>query len=334
MTFRLPDAWIWDFWFAKDGTTYHLFYLRADRSLGDPALRHANAVICHAASQDLVHWQDIGVCLRPARPPAWDDGPTWTGSIVRRDGVWHMFYTGTSIAEDCKKQRIGLATSRDLHHWDRHPGNPVLDIPPHGYEEYDPAIWHDRAWRDPYVIANPLDGDYRMFLTARSDRGPAEGRGVVAQARSSDLITWHMLPPAAAPGCFGQLEVPQCIKLGHRYYLLFSTATAHIVPSLRDHMAPGGDPTEGTHYFTSDTPDGTWRLADPPLLTMGGETTLYAGKIIHDPAGQPVFVAFRDRDADGRFVGEICDPIPVRLATDGRLHLDHVAPAAPARRAN
>ena len=35
------------------------------------------------------------------------------------DGLWHLFYTGTSRAEDGLKQRIGHATSTDLHNWAR-----------------------------------------------------------------------------------------------------------------------------------------------------------------------------------------------------------------------
>ena len=47
---------------------------------------------------------------------AWDDSTTWTGSDVRDDaGLWHLFYTGTTLAEKSLYQRIGHATSTDLH---------------------------------------------------------------------------------------------------------------------------------------------------------------------------------------------------------------------------
>jgi beta-fructofuranosidase len=36
MTLRLPDKWMWDFWLIRDGMDYHVFYLQAPRSLGDP----------------------------------------------------------------------------------------------------------------------------------------------------------------------------------------------------------------------------------------------------------------------------------------------------------
>ena len=58
MTFSLPDSWVWDFWTAVDDDTTHLFYLHAPKSLGDPDLRHRNAAIGHATSEDLVTWTD------------------------------------------------------------------------------------------------------------------------------------------------------------------------------------------------------------------------------------------------------------------------------------
>src|SRR5690606_21128921 len=33
MTLALPDRWVWDFWFARDGDDVHVFYLQAPKSL-------------------------------------------------------------------------------------------------------------------------------------------------------------------------------------------------------------------------------------------------------------------------------------------------------------
>ena len=48
--FRLPDKWVWDFWFARQDGQHHIFYLQAPRALGDPGRRHHNATIGHAVS--------------------------------------------------------------------------------------------------------------------------------------------------------------------------------------------------------------------------------------------------------------------------------------------
>ena len=70
---------------------------------------------------------------------------------------------------------------------------------------------------------------------------------------------------------------------------------------------------------------GIWCLPSPSLLgpfdtsravRMTGES-LYSGRLVRDRAGQWVLLAFRNRGPDGRFVGELTDPMPVRWAAGG-----------------
>ena len=70
----LKDKWIWDFWLAQDGPTWHIFFLQADKALGDPELRHWNVTYGHATSRDLVHWTHLGTCFTPAATPTWEIG--------------------------------------------------------------------------------------------------------------------------------------------------------------------------------------------------------------------------------------------------------------------
>jgi len=118
VTLRLPDRWLWDFWFARDGADVHVFYLQAPRALGDPELRHVNATIGHAVSRDLRDWRILPDALGPGAPGAFDDLATWTGSIVQHGGRWMLLYTGVSRAEGAGAQRIGLASSADLLRWE------------------------------------------------------------------------------------------------------------------------------------------------------------------------------------------------------------------------
>lgn len=80
---KLKDKWIWDFWFAQDGADWHIYFLQADRSLGDPELRHRNVSVGHAVSQDLKNWTQLGTCFVPSDGPAFDDFTTWTGSVLQ-----------------------------------------------------------------------------------------------------------------------------------------------------------------------------------------------------------------------------------------------------------
>lgn len=317
--FAIDDAWVWDFWFARTGTIWHMFFLRAPKSLGDPELRHWNVSVGHATSENLVDWTDHGVCFAPPETPGWNDYTTWTGSVVEGDdGLWHLFYTASNRAEQGLKQRIGHATSPDLHRWTRQGNGPALDIDTRYYEEYRPDFWHDRAMRDPWVMRDP-DGDgWLMYFTGRTPVSEeANACGAIGLARSADLRNWTCAPPVFT-GTFGQLEVPQVFRIDGRWYCLFSTAGAHW--SAAQIAGYPGHPVTGTHYLMADAPLGPWRPAPGPFLMGWEPAELYSGKIV-EHQGRWVFLGFLDADRDGGFIGKISDPIPVAVQPDGTLGL-------------
>lgn len=317
MSLRLSDNWMWDFWFAQDGPDYHLFFLQAPRSLEKEELRHWHASIGHAVSQDLRTWQVLPDALHPSNSPAWDDYTTWTGSIIRHAGQWYLFYTGTSRADDGKVQRIGLATSTDLMQWEKHPANPVLTADPRWYELLASGQWPDQAWRDPFVFQHPQTGDFHAFITGRVNEGPPDARGVIAHARSTDLIQWQVLPPVTEPGDFGQLECPQVVTIRGRSYLLFCTFSWTHAAQWRQRT--GLDPVTGTHYLAADNPLGPFHLTSNHFLvgdTMGSH---YAGRMIQNPSGEWVFLAWRYFTPSGEFIGELSDPYPVTVDEAGNL---------------
>ena len=320
MSLRLPDKWLWDFWFAQDGPDYHIFYLQASRTLPDPELRHWNVSIGHAVSQDLRNWQVLPDALHPSPQPAWDDKSTWTGSIINQNGLWHMLYTGTSHAENGYVQRIGLATSLDLVRWEKHSDNPVLEIDPRWYELPDLETWGDQSWRDPWLFKHPGIGDFHAFITARVKTGPVDGRGVIAHARSNDLSRWEILPPVCEAGHFGTMEVPQMVEINGRYYLLFSTLvhTTAIAHTRRIGLSP----VTGTHYLVADNPLGPFRFLRDEFLVGDEVGSLFAGKLIQAPGGQWVFLAWRYFSPKREFIGELSDPFPVTIDQNKNLSVN------------
>jgi len=312
---RLPDAWLWDFWLAQDGETYHLFFLRASRALGEPRRRHMRASIGHAVSTDLTHWTQLADALVTADRPAFDDVATWTGSVVRGpDGRWHKFYTGAGSAEDGLVQRIGLATSNDLLTWQRHLAAPVLAADPRWYEVLGTSSWHDEAWRDPWVFPDP-DGDgWHMLITARANVGPVDNRGVIGHARSVDLVRWEAQPPLTAPGAgFGHMEVPQVEIVDGRAVLLFS-CLGHELAARRRVTGVSG----GVWAVTGGSLLGPF---DPSAAHPVTDSALYSGRLVRDSDGRWVLLAFRNVDAHGAFVGELSDPMPIEVNSAGRLTL-------------
>lgn len=311
MTFTLATHWVWDFWLADDGDLFHMFYLHAPKSLGDPDLRHRNARVGHATSADLIDWTDLGLVLEPGERGAFDETATWTGSVLLGpDGVWRMFYTGTRfLAADSNQniETVGVATSTDLHHWTKSPG-PITRADSRWYETLGDSSWPEEAWRDPWVFADPAGDGWHMLVTARANHGDDLDRGVIAHATSPDLERWTVRPPLSAPGTgFAHLEVPQIATIDSRSLLIFSCDSA----ALAGHRS--GD-KGGIWTLEVDSPTGPYDISTSTLVA-GDE--LYSGRLIRDRSGQWVMLAFENRTTEGTFVGELSDPMPVAWGADG-----------------
>jgi beta-fructofuranosidase len=316
----LPDRWVWDFWPARDAEgRYHLFYLQAPRSLGATARRHHNATIGHAVSDDLTNWTVLPTALRPGPAGSWDDLATWTGSVIAHAGCWHMLYTGINRSERGLIQRIGLATSNDLISWTKYPNNPVLEADLRWYEPLDLTRWRDQSWRDPWLFADETDGSVGCLITARARHAEPSGAGVIARARSYDLVHWDVLPPVTPAGEFAQVECPQLVHAGVRSLIVFSCLAEDHAPARRRRLGRRGE--SGTYCFVAPELWGQYTASAEPIAPPdAAQGPLYAGKLIEDPAGQWSFVAFRgagNRD----FIGELTDPLPVTIDASGAVRL-------------
>ncbi|MGN6760715.1 MAG: glycosyl hydrolase family 32 [Leifsonia sp.] len=312
--FSLPDSYVWDFWLADDGDQYHLFFLYASKALKNPDARHYRASVGHAVSGDLTNWTRVVDALVRSDPPAFDELATWTGSVVRGDdGLWHMFYTGTSLTPDGNIQSIGAATSPDLYDWTKNPDNPILTADARWYERLSDGHWHDEAFRDPWVYRDERAGQWRMLITARANHGSTDDRGVIGTALSPDLSTWTLQPPLSAPGAgFGQLEVLNTAEIDGTSVLFFSCLAPDLAASKR---ASG---TTGGIWATVPDADGRWDPNDAQQLT---DDDLYVGRVIRErDTGESLFFAFENVAPDGSIVGRITDPRSISLQ-GGRLTL-------------
>ncbi|MET3566513.1 beta-fructofuranosidase [Leifsonia sp. 563] len=307
--FSLPDSWVWDFWLADDGERHHLFFLYASRALKDPEARHYRASIGHAVSTDLTDWTRVEDALVRSDAPAFDDLATWTGSIVRGDdGLWRMFYTGSTLAPDGVKniQSIGVATSEDLYSWTKSAANPILTADPRWYETLSPD-WHDEAFRDPWVFRDPTGEGWHMLITARAKTGDPFSRGVVGHATSTDLDHWVLQPPLTSPvdDGFGQLEVTQTESADGQPVLIFSCLAEHASAARREHTGGVWAAPAGGLVGSFDI-DAAYPITD---------ASLYSGRLVRLRDGSWAMLAFRLTGEHTPFVGEITDPLPV--AWDG-----------------
>jgi predicted GH43/DUF377 family glycosyl hydrolase len=100
---------------VRIGHTYYLTYTGYNK---------ADAQLCLAESEDLLHWKRRGVIL-PAYVGKWNRGWTKSGAIVSEkiDGQYWMYWLGT--ASD-KTDQTGISSSPDLLHWTERTDAPVL----------------------------------------------------------------------------------------------------------------------------------------------------------------------------------------------------------------
>ncbi len=313
MALRLEDKWIWDSWYAFDGQRYHAFYLHASRALGDPVRRHRNPIVGHAISDDLTNWTVVRDALIVSDSPAFDSWTTWTGSVIRDDnGLWWMFYTGTSREDGGDVQTIGAATSTNLMEWTKVSSEPMVSADARWYEKLDKTIWHDEAWRDPWVFRFENDpSTWHMLVTARANHGDPATRGVLGHATSTDLLNWDVRPPLSSPGQgFGQLEVFQFEVVDGVPVLVFCCGWRELSAERR----AGFGERDATYSVVvgADLTEVDFNRAkafEDPLV--------YAARIIQGKDGW-YLIGFVN-EVDGQFVGELCDPVPVTATVEAGL---------------
>ncbi len=321
---RRDDAWVWDSWVVDDGELFHLFFLSAPRSLGDPELRHFHASIGHATSVDLVDWTDHGTALAPAAD-GWDDLSMWTGSVVRRDdGGWAMFYTALgSRGYGADDQRIGLAVSDDLFTWTRAGDGPVVTADARWYRTQPGDPRASATWRDPFVFRDPGGDGWRMLLTARAVAGAPGDDGVLGQARSRDLLHWEVGPPLSSPGTgFSQLEVTHVHEVAGRPVLTFS---CHPVDQTAGRIARAG---RHTIWVVAGEPGasllGPWDVRD--AQPFAADPSLYAAPLVQRRDGSWALLGFRTLDPHDRTAADdgltVGDPVAVELVGGALVAVD------------
>ena len=307
MALKLPGQWVWDSWFVRDGEDFHVFYLQASRGLLDSNRRHRNVSVGHAVSKDLTNWTVLPDALTPSEPSAakrtFDSWTTWTGSVIQNKGLWHMFYTGTSREDSGAVQSIGHATSADLITWTKQDADEPLRASGEHYSTLDDALWPDEAFRDPWLFKLPSDPDnWHMLFTARGREGEYGQSGVAGRAVSNDLKKWSLLPPLNAVNQgFGEIEVLQFEIVDGVPILLFCCGSQWLSPERK-----------------SQEPGGVYSLVvDPELTSVDFSKSvwfqrpgLYASRLVQDALGKWNLLGFWDV-VDGKFVGELSDPIAV-----------------------
>jgi len=283
---------------------YHLFHL----------VLPSHDYVAHAVSQDGLNWERVENALFIGHPGGWDDHMLWTVHVSRdphRPGQWRMFYTGLSRGDCGAIQRIGLARSGDLRHWEkvrdvarpaephdsaaargRESAWPLAAEPPHyEHQPQDGRTWV--SFRDPFYYHDGERG--WLLMAARTSHGPGIRRGCVGLAEEVAPDVFDLRPPLHRPGQYDDIEAPNLFQLQSRHYL---------VGSIREDAK--------IRYWCADTMDGPWGNFFDNVLLAGGN---YAGRISFDDHG-PLIWNFYTPNPNVRDQQNLMPP-PKRLACNG-----------------
>lgn len=139
-----------------------------------------------------------------------------TGSVLKIDGLYHMFYCKFDHHATPMKQMICHATSPDLKEWTELPEETFMA---------DGVIYEMSDWRDPFVFWNEEKLCYWMLVAAQA-RGKTMRKGCVGLCSSKDLKNWRYEQPFYAPAVHQSAhECPDLFKMGDWYYLIYSAYT-------------------------------------------------------------------------------------------------------------
>lgn len=200
---------------------YHLFYLQGPKAQTWEKLCKQREAYGHAISDDGINWKTVSPIVKPGKKGSWDDKGTWTGDIIKKDSTYYLLYTGVCYQDTI--QRIGLATSKDLIHWKKHPDNPVSEPDPQYYLSNVTHGYGHVAWRDPSFLLIDKSGWVYAYICAQLPNKVWNKMGCIGLVRSKDMIHWEAMPSVYSPGTEVYHEVPQVIKVKGKYLLFFGS---------------------------------------------------------------------------------------------------------------
>lgn len=209
--YKPTDGWSGDYIpFYWDGK-FRLFYL-LDKH--EPRGHLDGIPWCLVETTDFVNFDPKGVVI-PFGTEEDQDRCIYTGSVLRAQDKFHIFYTGHNPflrKKGLPEQKVMHAVSDDMYNWTK--------LHEHTFQASEGYEIHD--WRDPFVFFDDADNLYHMLLAARLDKGAAPRRGCTAHLTSKDLISWTLRDPLWAPESYFTHECPDLFKMGDWYYMIFS----------------------------------------------------------------------------------------------------------------
>jgi len=230
------------------------------------------------STKDFLNFTEYGEML-PRGTKDDQDLYVYTGSVIKAEDKYHIFYTGHNqyfVEKKKPQEAIMHAVSTDLVHWEKIPEDTF----------YAPkGIFEPDDWRDPFVFWNGEAHEYQMIVCARlHNNASCLHRGCTAVCTSKDLSKWEIKgQPLYSPGLYNTQECPDLFKMGNWWYLLTSISNWRF----------------GTQYVMSKSINGPWTAPDNNFFDAA---EFYAAKSYSDGTHRYLFGwnATKERQSDYR----------------------------------
>ncbi|MDR0668826.1 MAG: hypothetical protein LBF95_01990 [Treponema sp.] len=150
--------------------------------------------------ENLLDWHRLEEPIYSWRGGAdWEKAGLYKACFFRHQDLFYMYYNAKN-EESGWVEQTGLATSKDLLHWERYEGNPVLKV--------EDGSWRSLFVSDPNIVK---DGDLWLNFFFGYDGRHAQG-GI---ACSTDLFHWEMAEePILKSGAEGEIDATHAHKSG------------------------------------------------------------------------------------------------------------------------
>ena len=181
-------------------------YLGAWHAYPNAGYEEGPAVIGLAWSDDLIHWERGEPILRAEDGAAWERGGLYKPYLLKSGDTYYIFYNAKNDAPRGWIEQSGVATSKDLKTWTRHPANPILPAGGSG-------SWDERFASDPVVFRH--GEQWAMFYYGLSADGKA--RDLLAVGDSLERFTKvpEILIDVGAPGTVDETYAHKPAMISH-----------------------------------------------------------------------------------------------------------------------
>jgi beta-fructofuranosidase len=275
-----------DTWQFSDGDKVHAFFLQW-RDFDDINDAESGS-IGHLVSKNMLDWEELPHALLKGESGSFDELDLWTGSCIKRDGKYYLFYTSRNTVNS-NANAISLATSDDGVNFVKYEGNPVITPDKRYYcsnGSSTPLAVHSNLdsalvdCRDLQVIYDEKSGCYYGYVAMRRPANECTQTSVIALAKSYDLMNWEQLPPVYVPDKYHCVETPDVFEMDGKWYMICLTGNHY------GQRNPTGDPNMTgclTVYAVSDSPEGPFvdPEGDNVLLGSSQLSGICAKSVLH-----------------------------------------------------